>query len=157
MMLQWYLLSVHRFLHQWPERHVPRHITFNQSDSVSVCHVLCWTTYLNKYQPGSMLSKKTYIFIVNCLHPSMDWSVPAMGESIHCQPAACLWVPSHWFFLMVGVSETMGQNSFERMLANWISSPFVGCRCKWMLIDNSAVEAKMTNPQHHGSITLTET
>lgn len=71
---------------------------------------------------------------------SLDWSVP--GESIRCQPAACLWVPPHWFFLMVDVSEY----SFEGMLANWISSPFVGCCCKWMLIDSSTAEAEMTDP-----------
>lgn len=89
--------------------------------------------------------------------PSTDWSVPAVGERVHCKPAACLWVPPHWFFLMADVRETLHENSSKRMPANWISSPFVGCRCKWMLIDNGTTEAKMTNPQHnHRSTTLTE-
>ncbi len=149
------------FLHQWPqEKHVPRQIMLSQRICVCVaCIVLDNIPKQMSTRQYSFL--KTYIFIVNCLHSlysgcGLICSCSNRG-SFHCQSAACLWVPPHWFCLMVDVSETIEQNSFEWMLANWIPSQFAGCRCKWMLIDNRTVEAKMTSPRHHRSITLTET
>lgn len=82
--------------------------------------------------------------------PCADWSDPTaveevevMVEEVEVEDVPCRWVPPRRFSLKPVVSRSAEQNSFEGMLANWISSAASrGCRRKWTLIDEEEVGAE---------------